>query len=313
MSANEELSPPTIDLMIYQGPTYSEADGVCYYRIKSVVTGVPVPIVTFSKDDSAGAWGKYKAQVNLHPNEVYTLTATAINSEGSDTDSITLHWGCDLQKLEITENIADTSINNSTPPSNTIYSNQGLEYFFEIAFGAEYGTPTTVLHKWVNNIRIKVNGSPTSEDISTLNQVIAELNSMMGGISLSIVSNDSNVEIYFTTIDQFPSIEPNYVPGNWGFFYIWWDSSGAVNRGKILISTDKPNQQERSHLIREELTQSIGLMNDSFRYQQSIFYQGWTNTLSYAPIDCEIIQLLYDHRLKSGMTQDQVRSALDIN
>jgi len=93
--AEEEKEAPTISLSIYEGPTYSSADNVCYYRIKATVTGSPTPTVEFSKDDSHGAWGSKKAQVNLNdPIGTYTLTATATNSEGSDTDSIELRWGC---------------------------------------------------------------------------------------------------------------------------------------------------------------------------------------------------------------------------
>lgn len=89
----EEGVAPTIALEIYEGPT--PADGICFYRIKAIVTGSPSPTVEWSKDDSGGAWGTRKAQVNLHsPGETYTLTATATNSEGTDTASITLSWGC---------------------------------------------------------------------------------------------------------------------------------------------------------------------------------------------------------------------------
>lgn len=91
----EEKVAPTIELEIYQDATYSESDSVCYYRIKATVTGNPSPTVEFSKDDSLGAFGSKKAQVNLNdPAETYTLTATATNSEGTDTDSIDLSWGC---------------------------------------------------------------------------------------------------------------------------------------------------------------------------------------------------------------------------
>ena len=91
----EEEITPTIELEIYEGPLYSPSDNVCYYRIKANVTGTPTPDVEFSKDDSYGYWGEYKAQVNLNsPSATYTLIATATNSEGTATDSIELSWGC---------------------------------------------------------------------------------------------------------------------------------------------------------------------------------------------------------------------------
>ena len=92
---NSEAEAPTIDLEIYEGPVYSAGDDVCYYRIKANVTGKPSPNINFSKDDSNGAWGSKKVQINLNdPSDSYTLTATATNSEGSASDSITLSWGC---------------------------------------------------------------------------------------------------------------------------------------------------------------------------------------------------------------------------
>jgi len=90
---DEEKEAPTIKLEIYEGP--APADGICYYRVKAIVTGNPTPSIEFSKDDSNGVWGKYKAQVNLNdPSDTYNLTATATNSEGAATDSINLNWGC---------------------------------------------------------------------------------------------------------------------------------------------------------------------------------------------------------------------------
>ena len=90
---------PTIKLKIVAGPTYSEADGVCYYRVKAEVTGDPYPEITLSKDDSGGAWGSDTVQINLKDGASYTLKATATNSEDSATDSINLPWGCMVEPM----------------------------------------------------------------------------------------------------------------------------------------------------------------------------------------------------------------------
>jgi hypothetical protein len=85
---------PTVSLKIYEGPTYSQADDVCYYRVEAAATGDPKPSIKFSRDDSNGAWGNNRVQINIKKGESYTLTVTATNSEGSATDSIKLGWGC---------------------------------------------------------------------------------------------------------------------------------------------------------------------------------------------------------------------------
>lgn len=70
----------------------------------------------FSKDDSGGAWGTKKAQVNIHKGETYTLTATAKNSEGEDTASLTLKWGCNSNPV-----ISDITISGATIEINKTY------------------------------------------------------------------------------------------------------------------------------------------------------------------------------------------------
>jgi hypothetical protein len=87
-----EKTKPSLELVIYEGPMFSNADNVCYYRVEAKVAGYPKPAVKFSKDDSNGAWGKYKAQVNLKQGQEYTITATASNSEGDASDSMILKY-----------------------------------------------------------------------------------------------------------------------------------------------------------------------------------------------------------------------------
>jgi hypothetical protein len=101
--AEEDMVKPTIELKVYEGPLYSSADDVCYWRVKAIVKGVPTPTVEFNKDDSGGAWGSKKAQINLNdPGDTFTLTATATNPKGTATDSIDLSWECN-RPPEITD------------------------------------------------------------------------------------------------------------------------------------------------------------------------------------------------------------------
>ncbi|MCK5567139.1 MAG: hypothetical protein KAI62_04455 [Actinomycetia bacterium] len=98
----EEKEAPTISIEIYEGPTLEGS--ICYYRIEATVTGSPSPTVSFNKDDSGGAFGTKKAQVNLNnPGDTYSLTATATNSEGTASATMDISWGCAPPEPEITE------------------------------------------------------------------------------------------------------------------------------------------------------------------------------------------------------------------
>jgi hypothetical protein len=197
-----------------------------------------------------------------------------------------------------------------TAPENVDWSRQELDYFCEIALGAEYGSSAAEVRKWVQDPRIKIYGSPTETDRETVQQVIDEVNGLQSQIVLREVSWRPNVEIYFEPESAFSRIEPNYRPTNYGFFWTWWKDTREVYKARLLIATEDVNQRERAHLIREELTQCLGLMRDSSRYPKSIFYTEWTDVTEYAPIDRAIIRILYSDAVQPGMTEDQVLDVL---
>ncbi|MEM6501074.1 MAG: DUF2927 domain-containing protein [Cyanobacteria bacterium P01_C01_bin.89] len=194
------------------------------------------------------------------------------------------------------------------------YGRRSLDYFETIAFGSEFSqsSPVRRVRKWTKNLRISVQGQPTRQDRQTLNRIVDELNELVtrDGIRLELTETNPNVWILVVPHGKFAEYEPSYVPGNLGFFYTWWNGNMELVRTRILISSDRISQEERNHLIREELTQSLGLMNDSWAYQDSTFYQGWTRTQDYSDIDRDLVRILYDPRVKPGQTPAQVRRAL---
>ena len=194
--------------------------------------------------------------------------------------------------------------------SQGLYTQDQIDYFLEIALGSEFGRASPVVRKWNRDVRIKAIGSPTNEDRTTLNRVIEDINAIIGSTKLRIDELRPNVEIYFVPESEFRLYEPNYRPTNFGYFWIWWNGSFEIVRARIMISTDRITQEERSHLIREELTQILGLMKDSWTYKESIFYQGWTDTTAYAEIDKVSIEILYRSEILPGMTRREVEEVL---
>lgn len=194
-------------------------------------------------------------------------------------------------------------------PASGLYTAEQINYFLEVALGSEFGSRDAIIRKWSGSVRIRVNGTPTSEDLRSLNAVISDINGLAQGIHLQLDSNNPNIELYFAPKSQFSRIDPNYQPVNLGYFWSGWNQN-TLNRATVLISTTGVTQTERSHLIREELTQSLGLMRDSYRYPDSIFYQGWTDPTQFSAIDKVLIQMLYRPEVRAGMTRSQVVSAL---
>ena len=59
----------------------------------------------------------------------------------------------------------------------------------------------------------------------------------------------------------------------------------------------------------EELCQSLGLLNDTYDYPESIFYQYHTETDWPTSLDWAIIELLYRTEIRPGMDESAVRTA----
>lgn len=191
------------------------------------------------------------------------------------------------------------------------YTPQEINYFLDIALGTEYSESSNIIKKWEGDLRIKVIGSPTSQDMDTLRTVISEINNLTSGINLKIVDSKPNVKIHFVPVSEFKRYEPNYQPGNDGYAWVNWNQNNVIYSSNILITTTGINQKERSHLIREELTQSLGLLKDSYKYKNSIFYQPWTDTNKYSQLDKTLIQMLYRPEIRPGMSKSEVANFLN--
>jgi hypothetical protein len=203
---------------------------------------------------------------------------------------------------------------NSYFQQNSISTSyETIDYLIEISLGTEFGQnqnrnqPTLI--KWVKpEVTIKLHGDFNQALNDCLDQVISDFNNLSQTTKLSLNAEQGDIDLYLIPKEQFSTIESNYVADNEGFFWFNWNEDNVLTKATILInSNDSSRDKERCHLIREELTQSMGLAQDSYKYEDSIFYAPWTTTLTYADIDKKIIQLLYSSGLKPKMTEQEIR------
>ncbi|SNY40475.1 hypothetical protein [Paractinoplanes atraurantiacus] len=55
---------------------------------------------------------------------------------------------------------------------------------------------------------------------SCLDKVISDFNGLTATTDLKVVPGAADIEVYFGTESRFRAIEPHYVSGNDGFFYL---------------------------------------------------------------------------------------------
>lgn len=197
------------------------------------------------------------------------------------------------------------------PRKSSIYSSEEINYFLEIALGSEYGVGDFAVRKWTGDLKIEISGQPTPEDLQTVRKVIEELNALIAPhIRLEIVPSNGNVLVYFIPESEFYLYEPPGIVYFGGFFWNWWDYAGEIYQGRVVIAADRITQRQRSHLIREELTQILGLMNDSVKYENSIFYQQYSEVQQYSALDRAVIKMLYNDDIFPGMADFEIRELL---
>lgn len=193
------------------------------------------------------------------------------------------------------------------------YSDQAVRYFTHLGFGSEFGrNQNLVVKKWTSPLRIQLFGSYTEEDRQEVLRITGEL-AELTGLSFSLVRQNPNVRVYFTTQDQFSTLVPEYNPLNPqdGLFSVISNETHSYMVEATVLIRSSLTGQHRKHILREELTQSLGLMKDSYEYKDSIFQQNHEyQPVQYSRLDRQVLKILYDKRIRPGMNEKQVVTAL---
>ncbi len=198
----------------------------------------------------------------------------------------------------------------------TLFQRNTISYFIDIALGFEVGNASKITRKWVSEMKIYVRGNTTDELQSELDDIVQEINSLITDeIKLEIVDTKeaSNYEIFFGSYVEYGELYPNLAERaerSWGIFTLDINDDDQIVGGLMYVDTERANEAEGKHLLREELTQSLGLAQDSSQYEDSIFQIEWTTVTEYSELDRELIRLLYHPDMQIGLDKWQVDDVL---
>ena len=204
-----------------------------------------------------------------------------------------------MKKLNYLLIILITLIYNSSVYSQT---KEVEDYYNEICSKSEWNGGV-IPAKYKKPIKIYVGGDKNPELILELNKIIYELNNLIEPIKITITEDksDYNILVYFGSPNGYMDYIKDYsdsetLESNWGMFSFYrsgYDNSEILFSEVFVNTIDTRNSKQQKHLLREELTQSLGFPNDSYKYEESIFQQRWTEVTEYSEIDKEIIKMHY--------------------
>ncbi len=210
--------------------------------------------------------------------------------------------------------------------------------FLELAFYEEYDSAHGVavarrsesrLHRWERPVRIEPRFG-ASVDPARRTRDGNEIASFAGRLSraaqhpISTVSANGNFVVYVVAEAERRALGPELrrlVPGLTDaalrsvldlprssycvVFAVDQGDTGRYVRAVALIRAEHPDLLRRS-CFHEEIAQGLGLANDSPRARPSIFNDDEEFAL-LTTMDEHLLRILYDPRLRPGMTQDEAR------
>lgn len=191
-----------------------------------------------------------------------------------------------------------------------------IAYFKDVALGFEFGSADRLTRKWKEPLDVFLTGNPSEELVAEFNRIKTEINALATDGFLIRQETDSlkaNYVLVIGNADAYIARYPfvaSYTPSNWGLFFVNWDGNQYLNSGHMYVDNERANLMAQKHLLREELTQSLGLARDALTYPESIFQANWTTVQEYAPIDRELIRLLYHPRMTAGLNELEVDELL---
>ena len=213
----------------------------------------------------------------------------------------------------------------SQPPERWQSVDYLLASFVEIAMRSEYSPGPSPIRKWSKPINYffihRVGDQALHEQLSTLH--LAHL-SAITGLTIQPAPNrpSANLLIVFSTEDnlqkelladfgvQLQQQRRELFHNSVCLASFTTASNHEIIRAIVLIPVDRARAHAKLvECIVEELTQVLGLPNDSDKVFPSIFNDKSVNSL-LTGLDQLLLKMLYDPRVKAGMTETEAMPVL---
>lgn len=187
----------------------------------------------------------------------------------------------------------------SVMPAEETLARQFEAIAFSNEFGGAYRRGRIV--RWDGPIRVRLEGRNPHRYRDEVQAQLDEL-ARLSGLSIELVTwasiyNPPNMVISFSNRRGARTLDPD-AP----CLTLIYDRGYVIRRVEIHISPDDPRQ--RRHCIAEEITQALGLADDSTVLRDSIFNDA-SRQQELAPWDTIMVRVLYDPSIRPGMTRDQ--------
>jgi hypothetical protein len=199
------------------------------------------------------------------------------------------------------------------PSMGSAASDLAIQGFYESAFQGEYGdTGRSVTIRWAQPVTVYMKGDYTRGDVATLAALLYDLSGNVQNLpqlSLTTKPDGANVTMSFVPYDRMGEEVTGYEEGNVGFVWVNYDNY-VVTSAEIAISSTNTTPKSRSAVIREEIVNMLGLLDDISCTRKSIICQEGKTVTDLSSVDYEMLNLLYGPLMLPGTTRERAGEIL---
>ncbi|MDP1875930.1 MAG: fibronectin type III domain-containing protein, partial [Actinomycetota bacterium] len=201
-------------------------------------------IASAASDSLLVSWAPPRRQ-GSSPVIGYRVTATAgtVTVSGSTAMITGLSPGSPVS-VSVAARNADGRSRTRTLQASTSSgaSQEAIDYYISVALGCEYGCDGSpgAVRRFTGPVEWSVDGSVSDADRLTMNAIVADWNAACPATPVSVVTTATTnpVRLHLVPLDQMATAVPQYVAGNWGFFWYWSNGDGSLQRGEVVVATD---------------------------------------------------------------------------
>lgn len=200
---------------------------------------------------------------------------------------------------------------------NTYSKQQVLQFFQETALSCEYTDGDTPkfhnIVKWVEPvISYSILGENIDPDIlDAIYDTFTTLSSIPGIPAFIQLSDNDGTAMILLHVGTNSSQKLLQEYDANGFCNIGYDASlGRIIQGQAYFQPKYASKELMTHVVHEEITQLMGLMNDTMMLEDSILYENYSLQPTLSDLDIFTLEMLYSSVIQPNMTEDECLSLL---
>lgn len=161
----------------------------------------------------------------------------------------------------------------------------------------------SLVRKWDrSDLTLTYTGNASEEDLASLDKAIAWVNSLDGVPNIKLTDKDTSTADYTYVFAPLSEIKKkiDYDGNDHGVFYVSWedDMHPVLTGCTVGIADEAKDQKERDYLIYKNLVNSMGFLQVSDDYEDSIFQSKDKVVPQPSQLDALVLEMLYRPEVK---------------